>query len=138
MKVLIDDYPHRTVAIATDDYALLFRHTHSTNPSAINLPLQDGKGKNTTPRCMVEFAPTSSLDLSQHRNVAAARGCLGLITLHDDVFLCIVTGSVEAATLRPGEHVQRIYAVEFCETPIRGVELLLTTSRLPQSLGLRP
>ncbi len=114
MKVLIDDYPHRTVAIATDDYALLFRHTHSTNPSATSLPLPDAKPKNTTPRCMVEFAPTASLDLSQHRNVAAARGCLGLITFHDDVFLCVVTGSVEAATPRPGESVQRIYAVEFC------------------------
>ena len=114
MKVLIDDYPHRTVAIATDEHALLFRHTHSANPSATVLPQPDAKGKPISPRCMVEFAPTSSLDLSHHRNVAAARGCLGLVTLNDDVFLCVVTGSVEAATPRPGESVQRIYAVEFC------------------------
>jgi hypothetical protein len=114
MKVLIDDYPHRTVAIATDSHALLFRHTHSASQSTTSLPSLEGKGKSSAPRCMVEFAPTSSLDLTHHRNVAAARGCLGLITLNNDVFLCVVTGSVEAATPRPGESVQRIYAVEFC------------------------
>jgi hypothetical protein len=115
MKVLIDDYPHRSVAIATDEDVLVFRHTHSANPSATSLPLPDAKGKTATPRCLVEFARASSLDLSHHRNVAAARGCLGLITLNKDVFLCVVTGSVEAATPRPGESIQRIYAVEFCQ-----------------------
>ena len=62
---------------------------------------------------MVEFAELANLDLSEHRNVAAARGTLGVITLKNDVFLCVVTGSVEVATLRPGETIQRIYSVEF-------------------------
>jgi hypothetical protein len=62
---------------------------------------------------MVEFAELSNFDLSQHRNVAAARGTLGVITLNNDVFICVVTGSVEVAIVRPGETVQRIYSVEF-------------------------
>jgi len=40
---------------------------------------------------------------------------LGLITLNNDVFLCVITGSEEVATVRPGETVQKIFAVEFCE-----------------------
>ena len=116
MKVLINEYPHRTLALATDEHALVFRHTHSPSGSKwheANPALAPGKSSGASPRCMVEFAPLSALDLSEHRNVAAARGCLGLITLNDDVFICVVTGSVEVATLRPGETVQRIYAVEF-------------------------
>ena len=116
MKVLINEYPHRTLALATDEHALVFRHTHSPGGSKwheANPALAPGRSSGASPRCMVEFAPLSTIDLSEHRNVAAARGCLGLITLNDDVFICVVTGSVEVATLRPGETVQRIYAVEF-------------------------
>jgi hypothetical protein len=117
MRVLINDYPHRTLAIATDTHALLFRHTHTAetarNPSSSSLPLPNATPSKTTPRCMVEFTELSSVDLTQYRNVAAARGTLGVITLNNDVFICVVTGSVEVAKLRPGETVQRIYSVEF-------------------------
>ncbi|ETN38944.1 uncharacterized protein HMPREF1541_06986 [Cyphellophora europaea CBS 101466] len=117
MKVLINDHPHRTLAIATDTHALFFRHTHSADesksPSSTSLPLPSAAPAKSIPRCMVEFSELSNFDLSQHRNVAAARGTLGVITLNSDVFICVVTGSVEVAKVRPGETVQRIYSVEF-------------------------
>ncbi|KPI35313.1 Inositol-1,4,5-trisphosphate 5-phosphatase 1 [Cyphellophora attinorum] len=115
MKVLINDYPHRTIAIATDTHALIFRHTHdgNRNPSATSLSLNSTTSGRSPPRCMAEFGELSNFDLTEHRNVAAARGTLGVITLNNDVFLCVVTGSVEVASLRPGETIQRIYGVEF-------------------------
>jgi len=143
MKVLINDYPHRTLAIATETHALLFRHTHTPDhvqsQSQTSLPLAKDAPSGRTPRCMVEFGELSNFDLSSHRNVAAYRGTLGVITLNNDVFICVVTGSVEVATLRPGETVQRIYSVEFCRSlsPIP-CQFVLTSARLLESLGLRP
>lgn len=62
---------------------------------------------------MVEFAEKSAISLKGYRTLTAAKGTLGLITLNNDVFICVVTGSAEAATVRPGETVQKIFAVEF-------------------------
>ena len=41
------------------------------------------------------------------------KGTLGLITIGQDVFLCVVNDSKRAATVRPGENVQQIKNVEF-------------------------
>lgn len=118
VRVLINDYPHRTVALATDTYALVFRYTQTTDvsreASTTSLPLANAKTPNTTARCMVEFAPVNTIDLQHYRNVATAKGTLGLITLNSDVFICVVTYAAEAATVRPGETVQKIHGVEFC------------------------
>ncbi|KAI1614313.1 inositol-1,4,5-trisphosphate 5-phosphatase [Exophiala viscosa] len=118
MRVLINDYPHRTVALATDEYVLIFRHAHTPqesgrSSSATSLPSLSSGRFNATPRCMVEFAEKSSIDLSQFHAVTTAKGTLGLITFNNDVFLCVITGSEEVATVRQGETVQKIYAVEF-------------------------
>jgi hypothetical protein len=40
-------------------------------------------------------------------------GALGLISVGQDVFLCVVTQARRAATLRPGETVERIISVRF-------------------------
>ena len=64
---------------------------------------------------MVEFGESSLINLEHFHPVATARGTLGLITLNNDVFLCVVTGSEEVAKVRPSETVQKIFAVEFCE-----------------------
>ncbi|KKY17403.1 putative synaptojanin 2 [Phaeomoniella chlamydospora] len=40
---------------------------------------------------MVEFGPRESLDLSEYRTVGSGHGTLGLITLNNDVFICVVT-----------------------------------------------
>jgi hypothetical protein len=64
---------------------------------------------------MVEFGDRAAVNLEHFHPVATARGTLGLITLNNDVFLCVITGSEEVATVRPGETVQKIFAVEFCQ-----------------------
>ncbi|EXJ96369.1 hypothetical protein A1O1_01495 [Capronia coronata CBS 617.96] len=118
-RVLIHDYPHRTLALATDEHVLVFRHTHSPPPESVkasssaNLPTPNANRWNFTPRCMVEFGERSFIDLSQFHTVATAKGALGMITLNNDVFLCVITGSEIVATVRPGETVHKIFAVEF-------------------------
>ncbi|KAL9109257.1 MAG: hypothetical protein Q9227_006012 [Pyrenula ochraceoflavens] len=62
---------------------------------------------------MVEFTDKSSIDLTGFRTLSKGYGTLGLVTLNNDVFLCVVTGSSQVATVRPGETVQKINSVEF-------------------------
>jgi hypothetical protein len=64
---------------------------------------------------MVEFADASTVDLSDYRTLSPlpVHGTLGLITIANDVFLCLVTGATKVATVRPGESVEKIYGVEF-------------------------
>jgi hypothetical protein len=64
---------------------------------------------------MVEFADVSSVNLNDYRTLSPLpiHGTLGLITINGDVFLCVVTGASKVATVRPGETVERIIAVEF-------------------------
>lgn len=73
-----------------------------------------GNGGKNTPRCLVEFSSLSDVDLGGYRHLGYGYGTLGLVTLDDAVFLCIVTGFSPAATLRPGETVLRIESVDFC------------------------
>lgn len=119
VRVLLRDHPHRTLAITTDDAALVFRHSHggNANDSQDNLYPVTGShnpaGSNSPPQCMVEFASRDTLDLDGYRTVGKAYGTLGLVTLNNDVFLCVVSGASQVATVRPGETVQMIYAVEF-------------------------
>ncbi len=64
---------------------------------------------------MVEFAAVSSLDLNDYRTLSPIpiHGTLGLITINNDIFLCVVAGASKVASVRPGETVEKIYAVEF-------------------------
>lgn len=66
---------------------------------------------------MVEFSSIEQLDLSDYRpvNTQNAYGTLGLITVNGDVFLVVVSAASKVATVRPGETVQRIGGVAFCE-----------------------
>ena len=64
---------------------------------------------------MVEYTALSAVDLADYRPLSAGvYGTLGLINTNTDVFLCVISGSVRVATVRPGETVQRIISVEFC------------------------
>jgi hypothetical protein len=83
--------------------------------SASSLSLNGPNRGGLTPRCMVEFGDLNSINLEHFHPVTTARGTLGLITLSNDVFLCVITGSEEVATVRPLETVQKIFAVEFCK-----------------------
>lgn len=102
LRVLCRDQPQRTIALVTSDHALIFHYSAAET------------GAKTAPRCQVEFANVSSVDLEGYRSLGAGHGTLGMITLGDDVFVCVVTGSSQAATVRPGESVSRIDNVDFC------------------------
>lgn len=146
IRVLLKDHPHRTLALTSDDYALVFRHTHSADQgyssSSTSLTVQSSNrhlGQNLSPRCMVEFTTCASLDFMGYRTLGSAQGTLGLITLNSDVFLCTVTSASQVATPRPGETVQKIQFVDFCKI---SCNMIITnakpSSRLSQPVRLRP
>ncbi|KAL2834525.1 SacI homology domain-containing protein [Aspergillus cavernicola] len=107
IRVLSRDHPVRTLILATSDDALIFRHSLS-ELGANALPVN-----NDTQRCLVELASLSSINLTGYRTLGSGYGTLGLVTLDQDVFVCIVTRSSKAATVRPGETVLRIEDVDF-------------------------
>jgi len=120
IRALINEQPQRAIALATSTHILIFRHSPSpfdSNGSAhrntSQTPLQ-GNGAGI-PRCMVEFAAVDTVDLSDYRSLSSLSvyGTLGLITVNNDVFLCVVSSATRAATVRPEETIQRINAVEF-------------------------
>lgn len=64
---------------------------------------------------MVELAELDSADLDDYRRLTnqPCLGTLGLITLGGDIFICVITGAREVASVRPGETVFRVHAVQF-------------------------
>lgn len=121
IKVLLKEYPYRSIVLITSSHALVFHHSPSSNPdnsSVTGYPthsdasLVDKYGG--APRIMVEFSSLSAIDLHDYKPFAhPCKGTLGLITLGRDVFICLVNSSSHVATLRPGERVERIHTVEF-------------------------
>ncbi|KAK1140623.1 Inositol-1,4,5-trisphosphate 5-phosphatase 1 [Aspergillus melleus] len=108
LRILSQNYPERTLALATSDYVLIFKHSSTiSKPSTQRRP--------DAPRCLVEFASQSDVDLSSYRRLGDGYGTLGLITLGDEVFLSVVTARSKAATIRPGENISRIDNVDFCK-----------------------
>ncbi|KAJ5157574.1 Inositol-1-4-5-trisphosphate 5-phosphatase 1 [Penicillium canariense] len=101
LRVLCRDQPRRTIALVTSDHVLIFHYGAAET------------GLKAAPRCQVEFSEASSVDLAGYRSLGAGYGTLGLITLNEDVFVCVVTGSSQAATVRPAETVSRIDNVDF-------------------------
>ncbi|KAI9839420.1 MAG: inositol polyphosphate 5-phosphatase [Thelocarpon superellum] len=125
INVLLREHPHRAIALVTETHALIFRHSPSTVESAANgsiaavsLALAPAPAQGAAvvePRCIAEFSGLDAVDLSDYRplSLIPVQGTLGLITVNGDVFLCVVSGASRVATVRPGETVQRINAVEF-------------------------
>jgi hypothetical protein len=123
VRVQLREHPSRSLALVTPSHALIFRHSPSTNESIVNgslssiYPLQPRASIDAAaaPRCMVEFADVSSTDLTDYRTLSPlpVHGTLGLITIHNDVFICVVTGTTKVASVRPGETVEKIHGVEF-------------------------
>ncbi|PGH06584.1 hypothetical protein AJ80_08143 [Polytolypa hystricis UAMH7299] len=109
LRVLCRDYPQRTLALATDNHALVLRYSPTTTESVSNVSYSNI----ISPRCIVEFSSIESLDLTEYRTLGRGLGTLGLITLRGDVFICIIVASSHVATVRPEETVQRIDNVEF-------------------------
>ncbi|KAI5866615.1 SacI homology domain-containing protein [Durotheca rogersii] len=122
-QLLLREYPHRAIAIATSTHALIFRYTASTSeaiadgsltPVASAARLRAGSD-GPAPKCMVEFSPVSKELLRGFRPLTPRPiyGTLGLISINRDVFLCVITQASRVATLRPGETVERIGGVDF-------------------------
>ncbi|KAJ5328982.1 hypothetical protein N7452_009372 [Penicillium brevicompactum] len=99
LRVLCRDQPQRTIALVSSDHALVFHHTATDTKDS--------------PRCQVEFSDLESVDLQGYQPLGAGQGTLGLVTLNEDVFVCVVTSSSQAAIVRPGETVSRIDSVAF-------------------------
>lgn len=130
IRVLIKEYPHRAIALATSTHALVLRHSaSSTENSGNNNTSSTSLGSNgpSAARCMVEFSRVEEVDLSDYRGLHSVNvhGTLGLITVDNNVFLVVVNGASKVATVRPGETVQRIHSVGFfCLTSSSYDELL--------------
>jgi hypothetical protein len=134
IRVLIKDYPHRAIALTTATHALVLRYsTSSTDHNAFSNSSQTSFSGNASAgaRAMVEFSTVGDVDLSDYRavNLRNCTGTLGLITVNGDIFLVVVSGASKVATVRPGETVQKINAVAFCEPPV------VTSQKRSEALG---
>ena len=110
LRLLIRDQPFRAFAIATHTHTLIFRHTASSGGQDQNNGLSSSA---PVSRCLVEFS--ANVDLSDYRalRTSSVHGTLGLINIGDNLFLCVISGAVRVATVRPNEAVQRILSVDF-------------------------
>ncbi|KAI1649728.1 SacI homology domain-containing protein [Daldinia loculata] len=121
-QLLIREYPHRAIAIRTPTHALIFRYSPSTSEAIANGSLASvssarprAAGDGPVSKCMVEFSPVSKQLLSDFRPLTPRPiyGTLGLISINQDVFLCVITQALRVATVRPGETVEKIASVDF-------------------------
>ena len=120
IRILIKEYPHRAIALTTTTHALVLRHSSTTTENnGFSNASQTSLASNgsASARAMVEFSTVEEMDLSDYRpmNMVNAHGTLGLITVNGDIFLVVVNGASRVATVRPGETIQRIHSVGFCE-----------------------
>ncbi|KAK4240041.1 SacI homology domain-containing protein [Achaetomium macrosporum] len=121
-QILIREYPHRAIAIASNSHTLILRHSTTTGEAIANGSLaslssarQRPASDNGACKCMVEFSPTSDGLLDDYRPLTPRPiyGTLGLISIGRDVFLCVITQASRVASLRPGETVEKIEGVQF-------------------------
>lgn len=115
IRVLVRDYPNRAIALVTASHALIFRYTTTTASDAVSNGSHASLSASAPPRCMAEFSHLGQVDLGDYRTLSPrpVHGTLGLITVENDVFICIVTGASKVANVRPNETVERIYAIQF-------------------------
>src|SRR5262245_28028002 len=112
MRVYLRDSPQRAIALVTETHVLILRHSSSSTAKNVSSTSLSDAG---APKCIVEFSPWETANMQDYRPLSSrdVYGTLGLVTLNGDVFLCVVTQAARAATVRPGEAVQRIINVEF-------------------------
>lgn len=111
LRVLCRDQPQRSIALVASDCVL-----EITQPRVDNNRGGLAKSHDTN-RCLLEAFFRSAEDLQGYRLLGEGWGTLGLISLNNDVFICVVTSSSRAATVRPGETVLKIENVDFCLYP---------------------
>lgn len=105
MKILLCEEP-RTIALVSETHALTFRLASSS--------LDDPK---KSPSVEVQLEPNSNFQHNRKYKVLIHRdihGCLGLITIEQQVYLALITGaSTNVARPVPYESVDKIFAVDF-------------------------
>ncbi|KAG5983655.1 hypothetical protein E4U55_007579 [Claviceps digitariae] len=122
-ELYIRDHPHRSIAIVSSSHALILRYSSAAsgdtplNGSATSVHSVKSRGGTDghTAKCMVEFSAISAPLLKDYRPLTPrpVYGTLGLIAANGEVFLSVITRAIRAATVRPGETVERISAVDF-------------------------
>lgn len=118
-QLFIRDHPHRAIAIVSSTHSLIFRYSNTASENSSQLSLAGARPRNVgdgfQPKCMVEFSRNTKHLLSGYRPLTSQPifGTLGLTAIDGDVFICVVTHATRAATIRPGETVERISCVEF-------------------------
>ncbi|KAG5929728.1 hypothetical protein E4U42_004887 [Claviceps africana] len=122
-ELYIRDHPHRSIAIVSSSHALILRYSSAAsgdtppNGSATSVHSVKSRGGADAhaAKCMVEFSALSAPLLKDYRPLTPrpVYGTLGLITANGEVFLSVITRAVRAATVRPGETVEKISTVDF-------------------------
>lgn len=120
-RVLVNDQDERCIALATESNVLFF-HPQPGADDEISIHSFRPHDQNSTiaptiaPRCAVELSDAGTANLTGFAKLSTRKchGCLGLIGLGRDIFICIITNAQQVATLKPDEHVSRITGVEFC------------------------
>ncbi|EFY93299.1 Inositol-1,4,5-trisphosphate 5-phosphatase 1 [Metarhizium acridum] len=122
-ELYIRDSPYRSIAIVSSSHVLVLRYSSSAssdtpqNGSVTSLHSIKSRGgvDSHAAKCMVEFAPISSQLLKDYRplSLMPVYGTLGLISANGEVFLSVITQAKRAATIRPGETVEKIATVDF-------------------------
>lgn len=134
IDVLLRNHPHRSIALRTTSHALVLRHSSSSAEASHASHAQGFRSAGDVARCIVDFSTVDDIDLSDYWSLSPlpVQGTLGLITVDHGIFLCVVSSSTHVATVRPGETVQRIDAVEFRSCPhssIRSSEIDLDLAK---------
>lgn len=119
----IRDHPHRSIAIVSPSHALILRYSslasdpgpNGSHTSLSSARTRNAAGESAVAKCMVEFTPVSEKLLKDYRPLSprSIHGTLGLIAVGGEVFLSVITHASKAATVRPGETVERIGSVAF-------------------------
>lgn len=107
MKIFVRHHP-RSIALANDEYALVIRYAEKASHP-------NGSKEPPTPKCIIEFTKRESINFDQYRLLSDIehQGCLGLIEVNSDVFVCLISNSDVVASPRPGETINLIHGVEF-------------------------
>ncbi|KAI5783531.1 Endonuclease/exonuclease/phosphatase [Geopyxis carbonaria] len=114
IKVLVNDSNDRSIALVTNTHALFFKQSAGSKSKNISVAEKEIRDTDLS-QCAVEFSEIHGRNFDGYIPVSARPcfGCLGLVSLGGDVFLCVITSAREVAAVRPHETVSRIYGVEY-------------------------
>ena len=108
LRILLQNQPTRSINIVSESHALLIRASSEAWTPATS-------DRYATSKITASFVVLDDVDLV-HSQVLCPKGfgTLGVVSFDKDLFLCVITAASPVASVRPGELVQRILAVEFC------------------------